>query len=122
MVVHAAARARCQSRPAGHLVCSAAALGSLSLAILVHSYGQMTMFDFMVEEQCLSRGAGEFIDFHESLFPVSGALECTDRTIQLVPAWVNPAVSALLVAALVGALASFAANGRGNRAPATPRP
>jgi hypothetical protein len=113
-----AVRVARRNRSARHWAHLAAAFGFLSLAVPVHAYGHMTTLYFMVDEQCGARGAGEFIDFHERFFPVSGVLECTDRTIQLVPAWVDPVVLSLCAAALLSALAAAAAWNRGRRAPA----
>jgi hypothetical protein len=102
-----ARRARRWGRSRPHLDLLAVAFGLISLALPVHAYGQLTMFYFMIDEECPARGAGAFIEFRERFLPVSGVLECTDRTIQLVPSWVNPTLSMLLAPALVAAIAAF---------------
>lgn len=104
-VVRAAGRAR-RGRPKPHLNLLAVAFGLLGLALPVHAYGQLRKFYFMIDEECPARGAGAFVEFRESFLPVSGVLECTDRTIQLVPAWVNPVLSILLALATAAALAA----------------
>jgi hypothetical protein len=65
------------------------------------------MFYFMIDEECPARGAGAFIEFRERFLPVSGVLECADRTIQLVPSWVNPTLSILLSLAFAATIAAF---------------
>ncbi|MEU6860474.1 hypothetical protein AB0B28_16585 [Glycomyces sp. NPDC046736] len=112
MTAMAARRDRRHARP---FVLGSVALGLLGLAIAVHAYGQATMFYFMIDEQCPGRGAGEFVAFRERFLPVSGALECTGRTIQLVPAWVNPTLMPLLAAAVLAGLAAGFARRRGLR-------
>lgn len=80
------------------------------------------MFYFMIDEECPARGAGAFVDFHERLLPVSGVLECADRTIQLVPSWVNPTLSMFLALTLAAALAAFVLYGRNRDWPEPPGP
>lgn len=84
-MANAAARARNANRPAWHLTLFAAAFALLCPALIVHAYGQMTMFYCMIDEQRSAHNAGEFIGFHQSFLPVSGLLERTGRSIQLVP-------------------------------------
>lgn len=118
LVTRAATRAHRENRPAPHLVLASLALGLLALALPTHAYGQMTMFHFNIDEQCPARGAGEFIDFQESFLPISGVLECTNQSIQLVPAWVNPTVTALLAAGTGATLAASIVWIRNRRTPA----
>jgi hypothetical protein len=99
-----AVRARVWGRPKPHLELAAVTLGLFSMALPVYAYGQMRMFYFMIDEECPARGAGSFVDFRERILPVSGVLECTDRTIQLVPAWVNPTLSILLALSIMAGI------------------
>ncbi|GAA2156706.1 hypothetical protein GCM10010403_11770 [Glycomyces rutgersensis] len=103
-----AVRARHAGRPRPHFDLLAVTFGLLGLALPVQAYGQSTMFYFMIDEQCPARDAGDFVDFQERILPVSGVLECSDRTIQLVPSWVNPALSVLLTLTLAAAIAALA--------------
>ncbi|WP_030161867.1 hypothetical protein [Glycomyces sp. NRRL B-16210] len=90
-------------------VFAAVALGSLCVAILAYDAGTLSLFRFEVDELCSSyEGAGSFVGYRESSFPISGKLTCSERTVQLVPFWVNPlvflssaAASAFAVAAVV---------------------
>jgi hypothetical protein len=106
-VARDARRARRSGQSKPHLNLLAVAFGLIGLALPVHAYGQLTMFYFMIDEECPARGAGAFIDFQERLLPVSGVLECSDRTIQLVPSWVNPTLSMLLGLAFAAAFTAF---------------
>jgi hypothetical protein len=101
-----------EGRSAAHFALASVALGFLSLVLAVHAIGQWFSFYFMVDEQCRARGAGEYIEYRDSLVPLSGELECTDRTIQLVPAWVNPAMTMLSAACVLAVVAAAIAWGR----------
>ena len=114
-VAREATRARRWGRARPHLDLLAVTLGLLGLVLPVHAYGQLTMFYFMIDEECPARGAGAFVDFQERFVPVSGVLECADRTIQLVPSWVNPTLSVLLALTLAAALAAFVLYQRNRR-------
>ncbi len=93
VAAHEAIRARNLGRPVRHLAWMSVTLGLLCLAVPPYWYGQAMTFHFMIDEQCPALGGGAFVDYHETAFPLSGVLECTERTIQLVPSWVNPVVS-----------------------------
>ena|ERR1044071_6332120 len=81
---------------------------SLILAAAVWAIGETSLIYPELDVQCIVRDAGEFVDYNSSDLPLRGELVCTEETIELVPAWVNPllfillgAVPALLVTAFM---------------------
>lgn len=100
-------------RAARSTVFTAAALGSLCFAMLVYDAGALSLLHFEVDELCSSyEGAGSFVGYRESSFPLSGELTCSGRTVQLVPAWVDPLLYLSSAAALAFAVAAVAARRR----------
>ncbi|WP_335989835.1 hypothetical protein [Glycomyces sp. MUSA5-2] len=88
-------------RPARSAVFIAASLASLCIAILLYLGTLFMSSPWDARYECSRHGAGEFVNLTESLFPPSVALECTERTVQLVPVGANAALM-LLIAATVG--------------------
>ncbi|MCC3764506.1 hypothetical protein K3N28_15690 [Glycomyces sp. TRM65418] len=88
-------------RPARSTVFSAASLASLCIAIPLYVGTLFVSSPWDTGEECSRHGAGEFVNLTEWLFPPSFVLECTEWTVQLVPAGANPALI-LLIAATVG--------------------
>ncbi|MCC3763387.1 hypothetical protein K3N28_09910 [Glycomyces sp. TRM65418] len=102
-------------RPTRSTVFSAASLASLCIAIPLYLATLFISSPWDTRLECGRHGAGEFVNLTESLFPPSFVLECTERTVQLVPAGANPALL-LLIAATVGfAVAAIVAHKKSTR-------
>ncbi|GAB3993922.1 hypothetical protein GCM10029992_06860 [Glycomyces albus] len=86
-----------------------AALMALFLTWMVYGLGEFGALVQDIEELCPAEGAGEMVGYHATSFPLSSVLECSTGNIQLVPAWVNPALFALIGAAIAFAAAAVIA-------------
>lgn len=94
-------------RPARSTVFIAASLASLCLAIPLYLGTVFMSSPWDARVACDRHGAGEFVNLTESLFPPSIELECTERTVELIPVEAKVALI-LLIAATVGfAIASI---------------
>ncbi|WP_205328558.1 hypothetical protein [Glycomyces sp. YM15] len=99
-------------RPARSTVFIAASLASLCIAIPLYLGTLFMSSPWDARYECSRHGAGEFVNYTESLFPPSFVLECTERTVQLIPVGANPALL-LLIAATVGfAIAAIVAHSK----------
>jgi hypothetical protein len=103
-VVGAIVRARRASSATIHLVWAAAALAVLCLALPTYALGRAPAFYSTPQDLCRERGGGEFVGLSEAYVPVRSTLECSERTIELVPGWVNLALAVLLPAAVLCAV------------------
>lgn len=97
-------------RPARSTVLIASSLASLCIAIPLCLGTLFLSSPWDARYECSRHGAGEFVNLTESLFPPSVLLECTERTVQLVPVGARAAL-VLLIAATVGfAIAALVAH------------
>lgn len=102
-------------RPERTTVFAAVSLASLCIAIPLCLGTLLMSSPLDTRYECTRHGAGEFVNLTESLFPLRIVLECTERTVQLVPAGANPALL-LLIAATVGfAVAAIVAHRKSTR-------
>jgi len=110
-------------RPTRIAVYIAASIASLCVATPLYLGTIFMSSPWDARAECGRFGAGEFVNYTESLFPLSFVLECTQRTVQLIPAWTHP-VLALLAGATVGfIIAAVVADRRitGQQGSRTPR-
>jgi hypothetical protein len=84
-----------------------AAVTAVLAAATVYGLGIASTIYHEMEDACRSHHAGEFIAYESTDMPLGGELVCADATIQLVPAWINPAFFLLLAAAAAFTVAAI---------------
>jgi hypothetical protein len=92
-------KAKAEGRPApAGLGYAGHALASLILAAVVWVIGAANVVYPEIDYQCTVRDAGEYIEHNSSDLPLSSELVCSERTVELMPAWVNPLLFLFLAA------------------------
>jgi hypothetical protein len=77
-----------------------AAVTAVLAAATVYGLGTAATIYHEMEDACRAHHVGEFVHYESTGMPLGGELFCADATIQLVPAWINPAFFLLLAAAV----------------------